>query len=133
VRRAEQRRRGQRIAQQPLQRRSGKAENSADCKSEQGAWQADFADDHLLDIAAAAKQRLEHGQRREADRTGPERNQQQGSDDAGKRRYRDGTTTRGGVKRSIEVVNAHPSSLGQYPAGRAQAHTMIEVWHKRPA
>ena len=87
LRRAEQRGRGQRIAQQALQRRAGQPEDRADRKPQNRARQADFAHDHLLHVAAAAEQRIDHGQRRQPHRPDPERDQHQQHDEDDKRRH----------------------------------------------
>ena len=61
LRRAEQLGRGQRIAQQPLQRRAGQSQDRADRKGENLPRQADLPHDHLRHVAAAAEQGIDHG------------------------------------------------------------------------
>ena len=80
LRRTEQRRRRQRISQQPLQRRAGQSEDQPDRQSEDRARQPDLLHDDLLHLAAAAEQRLDHRQRRQSHRSGAERDQREQRD-----------------------------------------------------
>ena len=86
LRRPEQRGRGQRIAQQPLQGRAGQPENRADRDAQNGPRQPDFPHDHLLHVAAAAEQGIDHRQRRQPHRPDSERDQRQQHDKHRQRR-----------------------------------------------
>ncbi|MEY9322757.1 hypothetical protein ABIF29_009556 [Bradyrhizobium elkanii] len=107
LRRAEQRRRGQRIAQQPLQRRTRQPENSADRECQDGARQADLAHDHLRHIAAAAEQRLDHRKRRQPHRPDAERDQQQQDHEREQRRGGAPPAPRRDLGRQGKILHAH--------------------------
>jgi hypothetical protein len=110
LRRAEQRGRGERVAQQTLQRRAGKAENRADRKAENHPRQANLAHDHLRDIAAAAEQRLRHLPWRHPHRTDAERDQRQQHDQHGHRQRYANAAARG-----LPVAMAKLSTLIRRP------------------
>ena len=131
MRRAEQRGRGQRIAQQPLQRRAGQAENGADRKPQNYPRQPDFAHDHLLHVAAAAEQGIDHGHRRQPHRSYPERCQREQHDKQNKRGHDARAPVRRDVSRHHDVLNAHQSSSSGEAAPLVNALTMIEIGHKR--
>ena len=77
LRRPEQRRRGERIAQQALQRGARQTEDRADRDAEDRPRQADLLDDDALLFGAAAEQRLHDDQRRQPDRADGEREHDQ--------------------------------------------------------
>ena len=119
LRRTEQRRRRQRIAQQPLQCRSGQPENRTDREPQDSAGQPDFAHDHLLHIAAAAEQRVDHGQRRQPYRPDPERHQRQQHHEHNKSSHHACAPARSNVSRHGDALNAHPlSSIGCAGTGK---------------
>ena len=107
LRRAEQRGRRQRIAQQPLQGRAGQPENGADRKSQDRARQPDFLHDHLLHVAAAAEQGIDHGKRRQPYRADPEREQRQQHHQDDKRGHHAGAPAHGDVSRHRDARNTH--------------------------
>jgi hypothetical protein len=111
LRRPEQRRRSQWIAQQALQRRAGQAENGADRKCKYRAWQADFPHDYLRNIAALPEQRLDHGERRQRHRADPKRYQKQQHHEQDEAGHHAGTPLRRDVSRRHDARHAHPSSL----------------------
>ncbi len=123
MRRAEQRRRRQWVAQQPLQRRAGEAENGTNRASQDGARQPDFADDHLLHVATAAKQGIDHRQRRQPYRPDPKREQRQQHDKHNESAHHSGAPARRDISRHRDVLGIHQSSstcIGIHAIGRQQ-------------
>ena len=121
MRRAEQRRRRQGIAQQALQCRAGQSENSSNRKSQDRARQANLAHDHLLHVAAAAEQGIDHGNRRQPHRSDSEGNQRQQHNEDNQPGQHAGAPARRDVSRHHDVLNAHQSSSKRPPRCRFQS------------
>jgi hypothetical protein len=123
LRRAEQRRRSQRVAQQALQRRAGQSQDRADRQRQDGARQADFANDHLRYVAAAAEQGVNDRKRRQPHRPDAERDQHQQPDEGGQCGRHADAAARGLVICGPDGLNTHRSPPAALMDGIARSGT----------